>query len=561
MKTFLQKWGLLLLTVLTFFFLLGNRALNEPDEGRYSEIGREMAETGDWLVPHLWYLPHLDKPPMTYWLEGASIKLFGQNEWAVRLPLALAAISGVWATFLLGCAMGGRRLGFWSAIVLQSSLLYFVMARQLTTDMYLTQFVAWAMYFFWRGRANAERGTRSAENLIWSCAGWLMLALAFLTKGPIALAIPAAAFGALLIYRRNEIRSMRGAIGRLVVGLVIFLAIAAPWFIAVFRTVPDSAHFMVFGQAAGHFLGTTIKNRAGSPFYFFAILFVGLMPWTVLLGWLWRRAHWRSLEPRAKEAWLLLSVWVIFTFVLFSFSHAKLPAYILPIFPPLAILLAWRFGDPADLAFTRQYRICAVCALLLPLLLPLALRLAFSVPLSPWLLVQTALVVLVAGIVIGRSGNWAPARVMAMAAGLALVGYFLTVSELPQFENSFRGNQTMKPLGEALRANYQPGDAIVCWNRLPQGLPFYSGGVISATNRPYFGGMDLTQMPFRFPGNAERLGDRLLADDDAMERLLQGERRVWIVAPQFMVEHFAERYHLTVRRVMQAGQWELFSNR
>ena len=121
MKALCQKWGLPALTLLTFFLLLGSRALNEPDEGRYSEVAREMIETGDWLVPHLWYLPHLDKPPMTYWLVAASMEVFGQNEWAARLPIALAGISGVWAAFLLGRSLGGRRAGLWSALILQSS--------------------------------------------------------------------------------------------------------------------------------------------------------------------------------------------------------------------------------------------------------------------------------------------------------------------------------------------------------------------------------------------------------------------------------------------------------
>ncbi len=150
MKALCQKWGLPALTLLTFFLLLGSRALNEPDEGRYSEVAREMIETGDWLVPHLWYLPHLDKPPMTYWLVAASLEVFGRNEWAARLPIALAGISGVWAAFLLGRSLGGRRAGLWSALILQSSLLYFVMARMLTTDIFLAQFVAWAVYLFWR---------------------------------------------------------------------------------------------------------------------------------------------------------------------------------------------------------------------------------------------------------------------------------------------------------------------------------------------------------------------------------------------------------------------------
>ena len=165
MKAILQKWGLPALTLFTFFFLLGSRSLNEPDEGRYSEIAREMIETGNWLVPHLWYLPHLDKPPMTYWLVAASMKLFGQNEWAARLPVALASVSGVWAVFLLGCSMGGRRAGFWSAVILQSSLLYFAMARMLTPDIFLAQFTAWAMYFFWRSwQERQKRKSQKAES-------------------------------------------------------------------------------------------------------------------------------------------------------------------------------------------------------------------------------------------------------------------------------------------------------------------------------------------------------------------------------------------------------------
>jgi len=562
MKHFMQKWGLLLLTVLTFFFMLGNRSLNEPDEGRYSEIGREMVETGDWLVPHLWYLPHLDKPPMTYWLEAISIKFVGQNEWAVRLPLALAGISGVWATFLLGGAIGGRRVGLWSALILQSSLLYFVMARQLTTDMYLTQFVAWAMYFFWRSRetTKAESGKRKAETFGWQVGGWVMLALAFLTKGPIALAIPAAAFGVLLVYRRKEINCPGRFIAGLAIGLVIFSVIAAPWFLAVFGTVSQSEHFMIFGQAAGHFLGTTIKDRSGNPFYFFAILFVGLMPWTFLLGWLWRREHWRSLDARSKDAWLLLSVWAIFTFVVFSISKAKLPAYILPIFPALAILLAWRLLS-GNGGFTGVCRACLICSLSVPVLVPLVIRFAFHVELPSWLWLQTAGMLVILGLVAWRARHWPADRVVGVAVGLTVAGYFLTVSELPRFENGFRGNQTMRPLGVALRENYQPGDAVICWKRLPQGLPFYAGDVIAATNRPYFGGMDLAQMPFRFPGNQERLGDHLLTNDVAMTQMITGERRVWIVAYGRSMEPFQASNHVALRSIRRAGQWELFSNR
>ena len=304
-----------------------------------------MIETGDWLVPHLWYLPHLDKPPMTYWLVAASMKLFGQNEWAARLPVALAGISGVWAAFLLGCSLGGRRAGFWSAVILQSSLLYFVMARMLTPDIFLTQFVAWAIYFFWRSWQNQKSEVGSRNVGIFRLASGRLGGhrARFFDERADRVGNSAGCAG------RADYFPAKGNSGKTVYSPVLLPVSRCfsfwPrrgfwWFFSACRS---AAHYMILGQAAGHLLGTTIKNRPGAPFYFFGILVAGLMPWTILLGWLWRRAHWRSLDARSKDGWLLLNVWAIFTFVLFSFSHAKLPAYILPIFPALAVLLALRF--------------------------------------------------------------------------------------------------------------------------------------------------------------------------------------------------------------------------
>jgi 4-amino-4-deoxy-L-arabinose transferase-like glycosyltransferase len=567
MKGFARKWGLPALTLFTFFFLLGSRSLNEPDEGRYSEIAREMIETGDWLVPHLWYLPHLDKPPMTYWLVAASMKLFGQNEWAARLPVALAGISGVWAVFLLGCSLGGRRAGFWSAVILQGSLLYFAMARMLTPDIFLTQFVAWAIYFFWRSWLvlKSEIGNRKSEIILWHLAGWTAIALGFLTKGPIAPAIPLVALASLLIFRRKEIIPMKIVFTGLLAGFALFLLLAAPWFLAVFQKVPQSAHYMILGQAAGHLLGTTIKNRPGGIFYFFGILAAGLLPWTFLLGWLWWRPHWRALADRQKDGWLLLNVWAIFTFALFSFSHAKLPAYILPIFPALAVMLALRFfgeGRDGESAPRWVWRICMASSLLLPAIFPMLVKYAFRDALPEWLKWQTPVVAVAALLIFWLARKWKPSACAAGATALSLLSLALTVAEIPLFETNLRDNQTLKPLGAALRENYRLGDAVVCWGRFPQGLPFYSGAVISATNRPYFGGMDLALVPFEFPGNRGRLGNLLLSDDNALAQLLAGDRRVWIVSFGDMAEKVQQdRGGAPLRLVVRVGRWQLFANR
>src|SRR5437762_4537855 len=246
------RW-LAALTLFTFFFLLGSRSLNEPDEGRYAEIAREMIELGDWLVPHLWYEPHVEKPPMTYWTVAASMLVFGRNEWAVRLPLALAGISGVWASYLWGRALGGRRVGLRSALILQSSLLYFVMARMLTTDIILTQFIAWAVYFFWRSWRSLE-DTEAKQKFFyaWQLAGWTAVALGFLTKGPIALVIPLVCLATLSVYHWRDVRQRKAMFGGAIAGLALFVVLVVPWFRAVFHRVPRAFDFMVYGQAVGH---------------------------------------------------------------------------------------------------------------------------------------------------------------------------------------------------------------------------------------------------------------------------------------------------------------------
>ncbi len=564
-----QRWLLLWLTALTFFILLGSRALNEPDEGRYSEIAREMIETGDWLVPHFWYLPHLDKPPMTYWLVAVSMKLFGQNEWAVRLPLALAGISGVWVAWLLGSSVGGRRVGFWSALVLQTSLLYFVMARMLTTDIFLTQFIAWAVYFLWRSwqSLTSDFGLRTSDFWLWHLAGWAAMALGFLTKGPVALAIPLVVLGSLVVYRRKSFAAKKLLWGGLAAGLAFFLVLVLPWFLAVFRRVPEAFDYMTLGQAAGHLLGTTIKNRKGNPFYFFGILAVGLLPWTFLLGWLWRRAQpARTSDVGAqKDAWVLLNVWAIFTFALFSLSQAKLPAYILPIFPALAVMLAWRFfsEQPATRSVPALvWRLCLAGALLLPLIFPWLMVFVFHDLLPGWMKWQTPVVAGIGLLILWRTRKWKPDGCAALTVALALSGLVVTEAEIPLFQTSFKRNQTFKPLGLALREKCQPGDIIICWGDLPEGLAFYAYPTIGATNRPYFGDMNLAQVPFEFPGNQERLGRLLLPDEAALAHLLEEDRRVWIVGFNETVEQFLKNHgNLPLNLVTNVGQWKLFVNR
>jgi 4-amino-4-deoxy-L-arabinose transferase-like glycosyltransferase len=350
-------------------------------------------------------------------------------------------------------------------------------------------------------------------------------------------------------------------------GLALFLILVLPWFLAVARRVPQALDYMLFHQAVGHMLGTTIKNRRGSPFYFFAILAVGLLPWTWLLGWLWRRTHWRGLAAPQKDGWLLLNVWAVFAFILFSLTHSKLPAYILPIFPALAALLAFRFFSEAKNAeFVRApdwiWRLCAASPLLLLIAISLALPPVFHVTLPSWMKWQAPVAAFAAVGIFWLAKKWKVSTCAAAAVMLGIFSLLVVTAEAPLFETNFKANQTLQPLGLVLQKNYRAGDAVVCWGRLPEGLPFYSGGVLSAVNLPFFGGMDLTQVPFEFPGNREQLGQRLLPDEKAMAQMFAGDRHVLIVAPQKTMARFQNfAPDVPLHLIARVGQWELFSNR
>ncbi|HMC27661.1 MAG TPA: glycosyltransferase family 39 protein [Verrucomicrobiae bacterium] len=556
-----RVWLLLIISLFTFFFLLGHRALNEPDEGRYSVIASEMIETSNWLVPQLWYVPHLDKPPLTYWAVAASMKLFGRNEWAVRLPVALAGLSGVAAAFFLGRSLAGQRAGFWSAVILQTSLLYAIASRMLTPDIFVTQFIAWSIYFLWRAWRSFDEPTHPAlkRSIAWQCAAWIGISLGFLTKGPIALAVPAAAFGALAWFGREEKQRLRSLLLGTAVGVLIFCAIVLPWFIQIFQTVPGAFDFMVKRQMLGHALGTTEHNRHGPILYYVGILGIGFVPWTVLLFWLWRRSFWSKLQE--KEGWVLLNSWIVFTFVVFTFSSSKLPEYVLPLFPALAVLvsLRWFSARPDDASPVLMWRALAALPLAVALAFPLVMHFALQAPFERWMIVQICVAAVVLPCIALLARRTASTCAV-IAVCLTLLNFAWTETVIPKIETALKSNQTLKPLALALKQVYRPGDKVVCWRRFPQGLLFYAYPVLCATNRPLLGGMPLDKVPFEFPGNAARFGDLLIPDEAALEKLLAQTNKVWVIGYSGTHEHLQQLHGKPLPLVKRVGQFELFSN-
>ncbi|MCB1229089.1 MAG: glycosyltransferase, partial [Verrucomicrobiae bacterium] len=204
----------MLLTGLSIVFLtqLGSYPLLEPDEGRYAEIGREMAEPGgDWIVPSLNGIPHFQKPPMIYWFTAISQKVFGASEIAARLPSALSAIATLFLT--LGIArrlFQDRVVERYALIILASSPLFLFLGRTLTPDMHLTFWITASIFCLVRSRPENLFGEPNHRPLFWGWMFFLCLGLGFLTKGPMAFVIPlSAAIGSSISLRRYGIAKPR----------------------------------------------------------------------------------------------------------------------------------------------------------------------------------------------------------------------------------------------------------------------------------------------------------------------------------------------------------------
>jgi 4-amino-4-deoxy-L-arabinose transferase-like glycosyltransferase len=318
--------ALLLLSYAFFFYGIGDYSLKEPDEGRYAEIPREMNELHDYIVPHLNYVRYFEKPPLLYWSTAMSFKLFGTNEWAFRFPNALCAFLCVIFLYIYIRRWFNEHMAFLSAVILITSFSFLAMARIVTTDMLFTLWLFLSLLLFY----GYYRENKSCFIYLF----YVAIAAATLAKGPVALILMGGTILIFLFTERNFrfIREMK-----LIKGLAIFLTITLPWIIAISLREKEFLYFFFMDQHILRFL--TLKHKRSGPIYYFLpVLFSGMFPWSVFIP----RAivnTWKNKELR------LMLIWVFIVFSFFSISGSKLPPYILPLFPPMAIILGYLFHE------------------------------------------------------------------------------------------------------------------------------------------------------------------------------------------------------------------------
>lgn len=326
--------ALFLALALVWFGPLDYRHLTKPDEGRYAEIPREMAVSGDWVTPRLNGIKYFEKPPLQYWATAAAYETFGVAHWTARLWTALTGFILILMVFATGKRLFGPNAGLLAAASLAATPFMVMMGQMNTLDMGLSAFLCLALCGLLL--ANDEGASKGAQRG-WMLFTWASLSLAVLSKGLVALVLTG---GTLVLYSlfSRDLSPWRRGQWRL--GLMVFAAITVPWFVLVCQANPEFFDFFFIHEHFERFL-SKVHRRYQPAWYFIPVFLGAALPWSLMLlhAWLggWRGDRSGGFRPR-----LMLSVWALVVIGFFSASSSKLPSYILPMVPALALLLGER---------------------------------------------------------------------------------------------------------------------------------------------------------------------------------------------------------------------------
>ena len=376
-----------------------NWPLLDPDEGLHAAIAQEMVEKGDWVVPRLFGRPFWDKPAFYFWFEAASLRVFGMNERAVRLPGLIFALFGAVSTAMLAACALGRKLALPAAAFYATMFLPMALSLAATHDVALVVWTNLALLMFWES-LRAEPGLRCWR---WVCGAGLALGLAMLTKGLFGVALVLTAHGLYLIVSR---RLAAAHVAQALVAVAMGAALAALWFWPMHRQNPGYLqYFFIERHFLGLFGGT--QTHGGQPFwYYLPVLLLGGLPWIGYLPPLVhdaldrRRAGQPLLDPPNRDAIVWLLCQLIGCTLLLSLAGSKLATYLWPVFPSAAILAAyawrrWLDGglSPAAAAMMRQTLLISCVSgpiVFVPIAVVAAEKLDLHLPAAVWWAVAAA---------------------------------------------------------------------------------------------------------------------------------------------------------------------------
>ncbi len=418
---------LLLAAALALGFDLGGYPLFDPDEGRNAEVAREMAETNDYVLPHLDGLPYVDKPIVYFAAAAVAMEALGPTETAARLPAYLFTLATLIVVAWFGSRRWGRDTGWLAALALATMPLVLAYARTTIMDSALAFCTTLAILAFWDNRP---------------VLAWAAIGLGSITKGPVAILVPLITLISYSLIIRRSVRQLFP-----LAGIAVFALIALPWFLAVSHRVPEFPHY-VFVRETFERVTTKGFHRTAPFWYYLPIIPVAAFPWIVpalgrVRNWRWAWLA-RRVNAHAQEA-VFLTCWVLGPLLFFTLNQSKLPQYVLPLMPPaLASLTLWL---PAPISLTPAERAA------IP---PTALALGIA------LLVSAALV-------------WHAGRPAHPRPALTVMGYALTMMVVPIVSGRLLAavgeDRSAATLAQVIE-NTGAGDVIAI-AAFPTSLPFY----------------------------------------------------------------------------------------
>ncbi len=319
-----------LLVAALWFLTLDARHLLPSDEGRYAEIAREMLASGDWVTIRYNGVKYFEKPPFQMWMTALAFQAFGIGEWQARLWVALSGALGVVMTALAARRWFGPRVALLSALVLVAAPAWNLASHFNSLDMGLSGALTCVLAAVLIAQHPA---TSSDERRRWMWLAWAAMAVAVLTKGLIGVVLP----GMVLIVYSAVARDF--AVWRrihIVSGALIMFALATPWFVLISLRNPEFARFFFIHEHFQRYL-TTVHHRDAPWWYFLPQLLVGFLPWIGLSRGMVAAVR-DDTRGGGFRPMILLAAWALTIFLFFSFSSSKLPGYIVPIYPALAVL-------------------------------------------------------------------------------------------------------------------------------------------------------------------------------------------------------------------------------
>jgi len=503
------------------------RALWDPGEGRYGEIAREMVATGDWLVPHLNFVRYFEKPPLGYWLNAVSMKVFGVTEFAVRLPTILSALACVIGIYWFSKKLSGARVASLSAAVLATCVGFAAYAQIPELDMLLTALFCWALWCFYAG-FELKIAPRLTLHL-----SYVLFSLGCLVKGPVSFVLGGAViFWYLTLTRQwNRWRDLY-----LPTGAALCALVTLPWFIAICARDPKFFDFFIIREHIQRF-SSKVHHRTGGWWYFLPVLIGGMYPWICALPAALKERFLKVRERgfAASRADIFMFLWFFLIFAFFSVSSSKRPPYILPVFPPLAFWIAQWLDSGVDNG-GKLVRAFAVPLVFLNVLLGAAMIIApqYIRDLGP----EAARAFFLPGLFLLLSTVYLFVEIMrGRGAGIfyaVLSGTVIFVSLALFASSSLDRMLSRKHMAGAIMREYKEGEVIISYDanyeRFFQSMSFYTGRRVLIYGVPGELEFGMQEEP--------RRDEYFLPHERAM-KLLQSGTRVYLVAKQNKLKELA----------------------